>query len=83
MKGHLEIMFEITHHLDIRHELCPMTFVKTKLMLERMQQGEIIELRLAYGEAADHMPASLTEQGHKVLSSDGRASEMVLLVQKG
>ncbi|MBL6935166.1 MAG: sulfurtransferase TusA family protein [Alphaproteobacteria bacterium] len=54
--------------LDITDEVCPMTFVKTKLMLERMAPGAIAEVRLRAGEPLDNVPRSVTEDGHEVLS---------------
>lgn len=45
-----------------------MTFVKTKLALEMMERGEILEVFLNAGEAVKNVPRSLTNEGHKVLS---------------
>lgn len=76
-------MSEVTHHLDIRKDVCPMTFVKMKLMLERMQQGELVEVRLSEGEAVDNMPKALVEQGHHVISSEHRENDVIFIVKKG
>ena len=54
--------------LDITGEVCPMTFVKTKLMLERLAPGTIAEVRLRAGEPLDNVPRSVKEDGHEVLS---------------
>ena len=32
--------------IDITAEVCPMTFVRTKLRLERMQPGDVLHVRL-------------------------------------
>ena len=53
--------------LDITKEHCPMTFVKTKLQLSKMKQGEILEVILKEGEPLDNVPKSAAEQGFKVL----------------
>ena len=45
-----------------------MTFVKTKLMLERLAPGAIALVRLRAGEPLENVPRSLTEDGHEVLS---------------
>ncbi len=45
-----------------------MTFVKTKLMLERLAPGAIAEVRLRSGEPLDNVPRSVKEDGHEVLS---------------
>ena len=65
----------IHHRLDITGEVCPLTFVKAKLLLEAMAPGEIAEIRLQGAEPLANVPRALTEDGHEVLSlaaeSDG------------
>ncbi|MGE5538337.1 MAG: sulfurtransferase TusA family protein [Gemmatimonas sp.] len=56
------------HRLDITTDVCPMTFVKTKLLLERMRPGETAEIRLAGDEPVSNVPRSVEEHGHTVLS---------------
>jgi TusA-related sulfurtransferase len=58
-----------TYNLDITKEHCPMTFVKTKLQLSKMQKGEILEVLLTEGEPLDNVPKSAAEQGYKVLDT--------------
>lgn len=45
-----------------------MTFVKTRLLIEKMSPGEIADVRLTGEEPLQNVPASVTELGHKVLS---------------
>jgi TusA-related sulfurtransferase len=59
---------EAKYFLDITPEICPLTFVKTKLLLERMAAGEIAEVRLKGREPLENVPRSVTEHGHAVLS---------------
>lgn len=54
--------------LDITSEVCPLTFVKTKLMVERMAIGQTLEVRLNAGEPLENVPRSLLELGHSILS---------------
>ncbi len=54
--------------LDITTEVCPLTFVKTKLMVERMAAGQTLEVRLNAGEPLENVPRSLLELGHSILS---------------
>ncbi|MDQ7059467.1 MAG: sulfurtransferase TusA family protein [Ghiorsea sp.] len=54
--------------LDITNETCPMTFVKVKLQLAKMDQGQDLEVILNEGEPLENVPASCEEQGYKVLS---------------
>lgn len=55
------------YYLDITKAVCPITFVKTKLLVERMRPGEIAEVRLNSGEPLENVPRSLAELGHEVL----------------
>lgn len=57
----------MTHTLDITKEHCPMTFVKTKLKLAQIAEGDILEVLLTEGEPLNNVPRSATEQGFKVL----------------
>ena len=45
---------------------CPMTWVKTKLELDRMRPGETLEVTLPPGEAVENVPRSAREAGHAV-----------------
>lgn len=49
--------------LDIRGKVCPMTFVYTKLTLEEMKEGEILEVLLDFPPAIDNIPDSCHRQG--------------------
>jgi TusA-related sulfurtransferase len=57
-----------TKILDITQEHCPMTFVKTKIELSKLQKGDILEVLLSEGEPLDNVPRNAEEQGFKVLS---------------
>jgi TusA-related sulfurtransferase len=56
-----------THYLDITQEVCPFTFVRTKLLLERVQGGEVVAVRLKNGEPLTNVPRSAAELGHRIL----------------
>lgn len=58
------------HFLDITKYTCPMTFVKVKLQLSKMEKGEQLEILLNGGEPLENVPRSAKEQGHKVISID-------------
>lgn len=58
---------ETMHELDITGEVCPMTFVRTKLRLERMVDGEILRIRLRDGEPLVNVPRALADHGHEIL----------------
>ncbi len=53
--------------LDLRGVLCPINFVKTKLKLESMGEGQVLELVLDSGEPMQNVPKSLKDEGHKIV----------------
>ena len=59
---------EPDHYLDITSDVCPITFVKTKLLIEKMSPGEVVEVRLGEGEPLENVPRSVKAEGHSVLS---------------
>lgn len=59
--------FNITDKVDITDVNCPITFVKAKVALEELDDGDILEIRLNDGEPVQNVPRSLKEEGHKVL----------------
>lgn len=54
------------HFLDITQEVCPITFVRTRLLLDRMQSGEVAEIRLRGREPLENVPKAAAELGHRV-----------------
>ena len=75
------------YFLDISKEICPLTFVRVKLLLERMAPGDVVEIRLSAGEPLENVPASAEELGHCVLrrwAENGSDSDQIyrLLVEK-
>ncbi len=44
-----------------------MTFVRTKLMLERMKSGEILRVRLIGEEPLRNVPRAARDEGHTIL----------------
>ncbi|MDE0057723.1 MAG: sulfurtransferase TusA family protein [Defluviicoccus sp.] len=54
------------HFLDITADVCPMTFVRTRLLIERMAAGDTATIVLRGAEPIENVPASVTELGHLV-----------------
>jgi len=71
------------HFLDITRETCPMTFVKVKLKLAQMDQGEQLEVLLNKGEPLENVPRSCEEQGFTVLSNEPTDDDKhLILIEK-
>jgi sulfite reductase (ferredoxin) len=55
---------------DLRGVACPMNYVKTKLKLEMMDEGELLEVWLDAGDPIRNVPVSLRNDGHKILQQE-------------
>jgi len=75
--------YTIKAMLDITHDICPVTFVKTKLKLEQLQKGEILEVTLNSGEAIKNVPRSVEGEGHRIVLVEKIGSKYRLLIEKG
>ncbi len=76
----------LEHHaiLDVTNDVCPLTWVKTKLALERLAAGQILQLLLNDGEALCNMARSAKEEGHRVLPIKKNDDETYTLwIEKG
>ena len=70
--------------LDITTEVCPMTFVRTRLALDRMEPGQVLRVRLRGEEPLRNVPRTAREQGHEVLSLEtGPDGVATLLLRRG
>ena len=63
----------LSHHapdcvLDISRETCPMTFVRTRLALDRMGSGQVLLVHLRGEEPRRSVPATAAGLGHVVLA---------------
>jgi sulfite reductase (ferredoxin) len=70
---------------DLRGVACPMNYVKTKLKLEMMDAGEMLEVWLDAGEPIKNVPMSLKNDGHKILvqeALEADATHYRVLVEK-
>ncbi|MCP3164079.1 sulfurtransferase TusA family protein [Myxococcus qinghaiensis] len=65
-------MSEVTATLDITREVCPMTYVRTKLRLEVLESGALLEVLLRGTEPLKNVPRSAREEGHEVVSLEPR-----------
>jgi len=74
---------KIDKKLDIRGEVCPYTLVKSKLGVEDIEVGQIIEILLDYPEASESIPKAMLNYGHSVLNVEKiNEKEWTVLVRK-
>lgn len=58
---------EINDTVDITDKVCPLTFVKAKVAIEELEEGEIISIHMNDGEPVQNVPRSIKEEGHQIL----------------
>lgn len=69
--------------VDITDKVCPLTFVKAKVAIEEIEDGQILAVRMNDGEPVQNVPRSFKEDGHKVLKLyDNEDGTYTLLVRK-
>jgi len=70
--------------VDITDVVCPVTFVKAKVALEELEEGQILAIRMNDGEPVQNVPRSVKEEGHHILKLNENADgTYTLIVRKG
>lgn len=67
--------------LDLRGTPCPINFIRSKLQLEKMSQGEILAIHLDAGEPIEQVPHSLSMEGYNIEGVENKGDYFVLLVR--
>ena len=73
---------KIDQYLDLQGVPCPLNFVKTKLKLETMDAGGVLEILLDDGEPITNVTASVKEEGHQILKVEKTNTHWKLIVKK-
>ena len=73
---------KVNERLDLRGEVCPYNYVKTKLKLEEMESGEVLEVIIDNGEPMKNVPRSVKEDGHQLLKVEKIDEAFKLTIKK-
>jgi TusA-related sulfurtransferase len=68
--------------LDLRGTPCPINFVRTKLRLEQMTPGALLEVWLDAGEPIEQVPDSLAMEGYPIEAVEDRTGYFALKVRR-
>lgn len=69
--------------VDITDKVCPLTFVKAKVSLDELDDGQILAIRMNDGEPVQNVPRSIKEEGHQILKLvDNEDGTYTLYVRK-
>lgn len=75
--------YNFKEELNLKGVICPMNFVKTKLKLEELQNGEILKVVIDEGEPMQNVPKSVKDEGHKILQvQKNNDNTFTLLIEK-
>ena len=69
-------------HLDLRGTPCPINFVRTKLRLQQMTPGSLLEVWLDEGEPIEQVPDSLKMEGYQLEGLNQQDGFFSLLVRR-
>ena len=58
---------ETDHDIGIRGEVCPYTFIKSKLKVETIGSGETLKIITDHEPATKNVPRSMESEGHEIL----------------
>ena len=72
--------------LDVRDVACPLTWVRTRVALDRVPVGGVVEVLLLAGEPLESVPRTAEEEGHRVVArapcpEEGEGSWRVVLMR--
>ena len=74
---------KVDETVDITDKDCPLTFVKAKVTLDELDDGEVLAIRMNDGEPVQNVPRSIKEEGHQILKlEDNEDGTYTLYVKK-
>lgn len=74
--------YKIDDTVDITDVVCPVTFMKAKVALEELDEGQILAIKLNDGEPVQNVPRSIKEEGHQVLKLNNNDDGTYTLIVK-
>lgn len=73
---------EAGNMLDLKGVKCPINYVKAKLFIENMEEGELVTILVDDGEPIRNVPNSLLNDGHQILEKERVNGHYRLVVKK-
>ena len=73
---------KINKKLDLHGVSCPMNFVKTKVALEELGEGGLLEVILDEGDAILNVPRSIKEEGHQIVKVENMETKFKVIIKK-
>ncbi|MBI4216636.1 MAG: sulfurtransferase TusA family protein [Chloroflexi bacterium] len=60
-------MSQVSQELNLKGEVCPYTFIKSKLALEELEVGQVLQVVVDHLPAVENVPRSMENEGQKIL----------------
>ena len=74
---------KVNDTVDITDVVCPVTFVKAKVALEELEDGQVLSIHMNDGEPVQNVPRSIKDEGHQILKLlDNQDGTYNLIVRK-
>ena len=74
---------KVDEEVDITDKVCPLTFVKAKVAIDELDEGQIIAIKMNDGEPVQNVPRSIKDEGHQILKlADNEDGTYTLFVKK-
>ena len=74
----------VDKELDLKGEICPYTFVKSKLALEEMDAGQVLRVIVDHEPATKNVPRSMENEGNEIIDvAKLNDSDWNIVVRKG
>lgn len=68
--------------IDITDEVCPMTFIRAKIQLEKMEIGQVLAITLRGGEPLHNVPRAMLDHGHEILANEQAGQDLHKIIVK-
>ncbi len=68
--------------LDLSGVPCPINFVKTKLRLEELSDGDLLDVILDDGEPISNVPRAVKDEGHKILKVEPEGERFRVSIER-
>ena len=73
---------KIDDTVEITDKVYPLTFVKAKVAIDELDDGEVIAIRMNDGEPVQNVPRSIKEEGHQILKLEDNGDDTFTLIVK-
>ena len=60
--------FTVARTVDLKGQVCPYTFVRSKLVLEEMDIGQVLRVIVDHEPAVNNVPRSMENEGQSIVN---------------